>query len=245
MSSLRECPYCLKELDVTKDRCIHCGQSVSEFNTETALKTSWAPFTENTFSVVQQELNVISPTRMEFLATQSGKSMVYMTIGAALLSLIAAIMITLADLEDSPAFIFWGFGLMALPVGIIMLKAQLAPKILDLKQGYYWKGMKGHEKAREKCRIADIGIIQVLSEYIHADNMDSSVKRKDPYKYEINLVLNDAKRINLVKSSDLKQIRLDAEKLSDFLTHLCEFGPFEHTLIIINNFSNNSIINSN
>jgi len=117
MSSLKECPFCLKELNVAKDICDHCGQSVAEFNTEIALKTSWTPFTEHSFSVVEQEFNVISPTRMEFIATQAGKSMEYMTIGAALLSLIAAIIITLADLEDSPAFIFWGFGLIALPVG--------------------------------------------------------------------------------------------------------------------------------
>jgi len=217
-ATTRECPFCLEKIDITEITCSYCNNSMEGFNNKIAIKTNWAPIKGNDFSVVEQELNEISKTRIEFLATKSIKSMEFMIIGASLISLILAIIITLSDIKDSPAFIFWGFGVFALVFGLFMLKAKLTPRVFDLEQKHYYKGSK-YELAKEKCDIIDIVAIQVLSEFISADNLisESNIKRKDSYKYEINLILKDAQRINLVESSNLQKIREDAKKLSEFL----------------------------
>lgn len=58
--------------------------------------------------------------------------------------------------------------------------------------------------------FSQIHALQIVSEFI-------SGKFDNYVSYEINLVLKDSTRINIVDHKDIGQIRLDAQKISTFL----------------------------
>ena len=59
-------------------------------------------------------------------------------------------------------------------------------------------------------KLEEIYAIQLLKEYCRGD-------KSSYYSYELNLVLEDASRINVVDHGKLNLIRSDAEKLAAFL----------------------------
>jgi hypothetical protein len=58
--------------------------------------------------------------------------------------------------------------------------------------------------------FSEIHALQIISEFISGkfDNYSS---------YELNIILKDATRINIIDHNDIEQIRLDAQKISIFL----------------------------
>ena len=52
--------------------------------------------------------------------------------------------------------------------------------------------------------------MQLLSKFV-------SGSKSSYYSYELNLVLNDGRRINVVDHGDLKRLRSDVKTLSQFL----------------------------
>ncbi|OHB58152.1 MAG: hypothetical protein A2Y12_07765 [Planctomycetes bacterium GWF2_42_9] len=97
-----------------------------------------------------------------------------------------------------------------------MLYFWTSPIVFDKRNGYFWKGRKSPDnvynidQTKTCTKLEKIKTIQLLSE--HCTSKDSSY-----VSYEINLVLDDGKRINVVDHGKLTRIRSDAEKLSAFL----------------------------
>lgn len=58
--------------------------------------------------------------------------------------------------------------------------------------------------------FSQIHALQIVSEFI-------SGKYNNYKSYELNLVLKDATRVNIVDHKDIEQIRIDAQKTSIFL----------------------------
>jgi len=56
-------------------------------------------------------------------------------------------------------------------------------------------------------------LLQLLSEYVSGD-------KSSYYSYELNLVLDEASRINVVDHENLEQLRGDARTLAQFLDKL-------------------------
>ena len=82
--------------------------------------------------------------------------------------------------------------------------------------------------AREKAQksyidLTDVYAIQLIKEYVR-DNSGSkpgTVSYAGPYySYELNLVLKDGERMNVVDHGDLQRIRADAIRLGGFLGSL-------------------------
>jgi hypothetical protein len=101
-------------------------------------------------------------------------------------------------------------------VGGCMLYFGTVPIVFDKNNGYFWKGRKSPDavfnidQIKSCAQLNDINAIQIISEYCSG--------RKSSYmSYEINLVLKNGNRTNVVDHGNLKQIRTDAEKLSAFL----------------------------
>ena len=92
----------------------------------------------------------------------------------------------------------------------------------DKRNYFFWKGKKslylkpnGEEAKRSFCKFDQIHAIQLISEYISPRKLTS--ERKTYYSYEINLVLKDGSRINVVDHSNIDSIMHDAQTLSKFL----------------------------
>jgi hypothetical protein len=91
-----------------------------------------------------------------------------------------------------------------------------APIVFDKSSGHLWKGRKDPNKALDRMahdeftRLEQIHSLQLLSEYCHG-------RKNSYYSYELNLVLEDGKRVNVIDHGNLDQLRMDARRLSGFL----------------------------
>jgi len=108
------------------------------------------------------------------------------------------------------------FGLLFTSIGGLLLYFGTRPIVFEKGNGYYWKGRKNPETVynindlKICTKLKDIYALQIISEYVRGN-------KSSYYSYELNLILNDASRLNVIDHGKLEKIRKDAEKLSQFL----------------------------
>ncbi|NOX46536.1 MAG: hypothetical protein GXO89_06110, partial [Chlorobi bacterium] len=111
-----------------------------------------------------------------------------------------------------PILIGLGFSI----AGGAMLYFGTKPIVFDKRNKSFWKGRKSPNMVYDKeelkafIKLEDIHAIQLISEYI-------SGKKSSYYSYELNLVLKDARRSNVIDHGNDSAIRSNANILSRFL----------------------------
>ena len=85
------------------------------------------------------------------------------------------------------------------------------PRVFDKHLGFYYKSYTKRKRDINKCiSIDSIIALQIIGEHVTSSD--------NPYKsFELNLVLEDATRKNVVDHGNLKSIIKDAQTLSEFL----------------------------
>lgn len=107
------------------------------------------------------------------------------------------------------------FGLIFLFVGGGLFYFSSVPVVFDKRKGFFWKGRKSPDDVADlnNCkhcvRLGEIHALQIVAEQIKGKSSYSS--------YELNLVLKDASRINVVDHGSKEKIREDAAELAAFL----------------------------
>ncbi len=97
-----------------------------------------------------------------------------------------------------------------------MLNRGTQPIVFDKQSGYFWKGRKNpgevYRPEAIKCwaELENIHALQLISEHCRSD-------KSSYYSYELNLVMKDSSRINVVDHGKHDKIRADAAALSEFL----------------------------
>ena len=97
-----------------------------------------------------------------------------------------------------------------------MFYSMSKPVVFDKRSGLFWKSWKnpeemGFPETLYNCtELGEIHALQLVSEYWEGD-------KSSFYSYELNLVLHDGSRTNVVDHGDLAQLRQDAKTLSEFL----------------------------
>jgi hypothetical protein len=97
-----------------------------------------------------------------------------------------------------------------------MWYSEAAPIVFDKRRGEYRKGRVAREEASNRQGIKD----RVELDRIHAlQIIEQSVRtpRSSFYSYELNLVLDDATRMNVVDHGQLGRLQADAATLGRFL----------------------------
>lgn len=108
------------------------------------------------------------------------------------------------------------FGLFFGAIGFFLLRSGLTPTVFDLGQGYYCKDRRKPEhmmdpsQLKNYARLEQIHAIQLISEHC-------STKNSSYASYELNLVLKDGSRLNVIDHGNLTTIRRDAQTLATFL----------------------------
>lgn len=108
------------------------------------------------------------------------------------------------------------FGLLFAIIGGLLMYYGTKPIVFEKGSGYFWKGRKNPETVynindRKNCtKLKEIYALQIISELVRGD-------KSSYYSYEINLVLIDGSRINVIDHGKIEKIREDAKKLSQFL----------------------------
>lgn len=104
-------------------------------------------------------------------------------------------------------------GLLFAGVGAGMLFSMARPMVFDLEAGFYWCGWRDRRKSGDLegkgLRLNCIHALQIISEYCGSDSVYHS--------YELNLVLVNGQRLNLIDHGKISLIQQEAEELGRFL----------------------------
>ena len=185
----------------------------SRFGDELALQTEWTPCKPGGTNFKSHQLVEVRYDRMEFKASTGMVlfSSLFIAVGGLM------ILIPLIAGEDGGAIAFLSLmGLLFGGVGAWVLYSSTVPTVFDKTIGMFWKTRKTpdfyshHADTKDQVRLNNIYAIQLIAEYIRGD-------KQGYYSYELNLVMNDGKRINVVDHGKKSVILKDAETLSRFL----------------------------
>lgn len=118
-------------------------------------------------------------------------------------------------IQEPSLFNFFGlaFGLVFAISGGYMLYTLYKPRVFDKQSGYYYKGYNfkpNERKLKHQFRLRTIIAIQIIGESIRSKNGSYG-------SFELNLVLEDATRRNVIDHGNLKSIIDDAHVISSFL----------------------------
>ena len=194
----------------------------SHFNDPLAMSIQWTPIKGGGSNFGTHKLVEKSPNEAVFQATLGAKLFSFAFIFAG----VSVPVFTLVPFQDDPVgnpvgmseILFISlFGLVFAGVGIFMLRSYIKPVKFDKMNGYFWKGWKapqpynsGNEQLKDAVRLVDIHALQVISEYIRGD-------KKSYYSYELNLVLKNGERVNVIDHGNKNKVIEDANRLANFL----------------------------
>ncbi len=191
----------------------------SQFNDPVAAQIDWSPLKGGGTNFKTHSLKQVHAQRMEFRSSIGMKlfSGVFMTFGAgAIAGAVIAYINRNQSTETSIFIILPIFGLVFGGVGYLMLRSAAVPRVFDVSLGYYCRDRRKPEHSFDTSRIKDhvrldqIHALQLIAEYVRGN-------KSSYHSYELNLVLKDGSRINVVDHGGHSAIVKDAETLSNFL----------------------------
>jgi hypothetical protein len=187
----------------------------AQFGDPIATQTDWRPARGGGSNFRTYKLVKVNPYRVEFKTT----------IGAILFSLIFALpgiglLIFLIPNVDwssiaSGIIIALLLGLIFASLGGYMFYSQMLPIVFDKQEGFFWKERKPqaeiltNEATAKYVRLELVHALQIVAEYISGKNSF--------YSYELNLVLKNGNRINVVDHGKRNNLAEDAGVLAEFL----------------------------
>lgn len=195
----------------------------SVLNDSVAARTQWGPAKSGGASFGTHKVVRVDPQRLEFRPTGGALAFYGIFLGGGLVVLVVTPLIGVSGIvdipDDVPLAIFIASalsGLVCAVAGALLLRSGSAPIVFDKRRGAYWRGrVAPHELSnrhghKETAALDEVRALQVISE--RCTSKDSSY-----YSYELNLVLDDATRINVVDHGNIDSLREDAEALGSFL----------------------------
>lgn len=197
----------------------------SQFNDPMAQDIEWSPVAAGGTNICTHKLKRITPTRYEFKATISGLffSWLFVIVGVVIFIVGIKEIIFKDEIEST-------FKLILLPImglifggaGLYILLEMTAPRVFDKQIGGYWKGRKTPDfrlaggGAKKAVMLSDIYSLQIIREFVRGSR--SNGRRSSSYfSYELNLVLQDGSRKNVVDHAKYHSLIHEAQELSQFL----------------------------
>jgi len=184
-----------------------------------AARTQWTPLVRGGANFCTHRLLEVTPHRIEFRASLGAKlfCLIFILVGLGVLVGFSYRIISKGNFEfglDTIGPIV--FGLLFAGVGGAMLYFLTKPSVFDKTNGYFWKGRRSPDQVFNKDLIKHLApldqvhALQLVSEYC-------SGNKSSYYSYELNLVLKDGRRVNVIDHGNINRIRQDAQTLSNFL----------------------------
>jgi hypothetical protein len=192
----------------------------SQFDDPVAEKTEWNPKKGGGANFCTHRLAETGAMCVEFQPTVMARIFygLFFVLGLGMLAVVSYTRLQRWDAPLDVDFILPAvFGVVFTFVGVALLYYGGRKIVFDKRRGYFWKGRKAPDlyrpggKSESAAALDDIHAIQIVSEFC------SGSKGSSYYSYELNLVLNDAGRINVVDHGSIKKLREDADRLAQFL----------------------------
>lgn len=189
----------------------------ASFNDPLALRTEWTPAAGGGASFRTHRLVEAGPGRLQFRATLGMTLFALVFIAAGGFAGFVATQVIAAQ----PGVAWWerllpaAFGGVFALAGGVMLAFSRRTIMFDRGSGWFWKGWRapvapGADAARRACRLAEVHALQLLKEHVRGN-------KSSYWSYELNLVLRDGRRINVVDHGNVKRLREDAARVATFL----------------------------
>lgn len=191
----------------------------SAFNDPLALVTEWTPLKGGGSNFQSENLHQVSPSRWEFRPSLGMKlfSGLFAVVGVGICIVAVNKHWPEAGASWDRDFLFLGgFGLVFALVGSWMGYATSIPAVFDKDHGYFVKSRKKPEHLvnpatlKHYTELKRIHALQLLAERCKGD-------KSSYFSYELNLVLDDGSRLNVIDHGKLESVRHDAQELAKFL----------------------------
>ena len=198
---------------------VHGTFDPSELGDPVAMQTDWAPATKKTGADFKSHKLVESNSeRLEFRACTRLKLFGLFPLGVGVVALIVFFCLALFGMSLVNWYALWllGLGLPFTALGARVLYTITAPIVFDRQCGFFWKGRKHPDLAFDKDALKHFAEL----EKIHALQLISKhyqIQESIYLCYELNLVLEDSKRINVLNHGNQDKLREDADTLAAFL----------------------------
>lgn len=107
-------------------------------------------------------------------------------------------------------------GLALAAAGIFLYRSYSRPVVFDRRSGFYWKGrtrpedIPNRETLKDVCCLEKIHALQILAELCRGN-------KSTYWSYELNLVLKDGRRLNVVDHGSLPAVKTDGRACAEFL----------------------------
>lgn len=181
----------------------------------------WTPLEEGGSNFKTHHLVQVSSSRLEVRPSIQMLLVcaLFMVLGGGVGGVFVVIGIRDGDLMQ--AVIPGLMGLVFVLAGTLLLKSASKRRVFDLSLGGYWRGSAKLSDPRaltaqtDWVRLQDIKAIQLLREGVTSTSDNG--RRSSYWSYEMNLVLNDGRRINVMDHGKQASIRQDAEVIGRFL----------------------------
>lgn len=190
--------------------------NLEQFNDPLAFEIDWSPLKSGGANFKTSDLKKISSSQYRYQLSKGGKLFLglFAFIGLGILTVV----LFMAMNGNFSNLIFLGImGLVFTLVSFFLYKFLATPITFDGSLGMIWKGkhppkLSGNQQDNDDLvYFNDVHALQILSERVRSKNGSY-------LSYEINLVLNNGKRVNVVDHGKLSQIIIDADTISQFMS---------------------------
>jgi hypothetical protein len=169
----------------------------------------WTPIKSGGANFKTHQLVTINPHCIEFKASTA---MLLFSLFFAGIGALVGVVFLISEQALIPTLI--GFFFTAIGIAIYYFAA--TPRVFDKQLGLYWKGRCKERNRESILRLKNtvplnaIYGLQIVSEYVRGD-------KTSYHSYELNLILTDGTRINVIDHGNHQQIEHDAQTLAQFL----------------------------
>lgn len=211
----------LEQLKALAKKLIRTVEPVdpSVFNDPLAERTQWTPAVSGGTNIGTHKLKNVSPHKLVFSATWGATLFVgiFLLVGFGLpTAAVASYVQGSGGMDVAGLFVIVLFGGVFALGGLFAGSKMCSPRTFDQRMGSFWKGRRmpaelgSQQVTDDHVPLKDIHALQLLKEYCSSDNGGY-------YSYELNLVLKDASRVNVVDHGKLGRLRRDADEVAGFL----------------------------
>jgi hypothetical protein len=213
----------LSKLKNIKEHINQAGNAVNfdyaKFNDPMAKQVKWTALKQGGSNGKTHTLHEINSDRLEYkmAATKKVGSLFFLILFTALP---LYFIIMEVDFTSNEAFLFIAlFGAMTVFLVISTFKKirhESIPIVLDKSIGKFWKAKEGPDVKPELMNsplaydLDHVHAIQLLAHYVKRE-------RTGFYAYELNFVMNDTQRLNVIRHGRKGAILEDGERISKFL----------------------------
>lgn len=189
----------------------------SVFGDPLAAKTEWSPLRGGGTNFRTHKGSLVEPDRFEFVATFG----LYAFAGVfALIGGVAPLVLyfkLLEQLHEPALHLLLLFPAIFLGASWFIGRHTGKPAVFDRREGWFWKGSTSPTEdpsvatGKDACSLSEIKALQIIPESLRSKNGSYT-------SWELNLVLSDGSRRNVVDHGSETALREDAAALATFLS---------------------------